>query len=321
MNALLETGQGEAVAHAQRSPVPAMIGGYLGDLVAWQFARGLHPFKAPRSKVADIFFDAGFAACLDTSLEDPARAMSDAARHGKIGGRIKVHELAKPNKDTPTAFGVYFREGVEGEKGDDWPCGARIRVEQGAVVALPPEGKLEIKECMVAALDIAKRANEALTHTFANELSDAIVAAGRSMYWASFRKAGGVYWVHETKAPRIRKLLAALEELGGFWATLQPLFGDSDGLSARNVSMAAESALEAELTELAADLAKAKEKGMRDASLEAREVRCQELTLRISLYRDALAERTTIITQRLERIRKEFGSLLKTDDDKAFELE
>lgn len=315
---MLETG-GEVVT-AKRSPVPQAMGGYMGDLVSWQFARGTHPFKARRDRVRDIFIDCGFAGCLDPKLEDAGLAMADAARHTRIGGKVNIKEFARPNKDTPTAFGVYFRGEVSGESGDEWTCGARIRVEGGSVVALEPEGKLGIKECMIAAADVAKHANEMLTHTFANELSDAIVAAGRSLYWASFRKAGGVYWLHETRAPKFRKLLDGLEDLGGFWATVQPLFGDDGDRTMRNVSMAAEGELERELEELAADLAKAKDKGMRNASLEAREVRCQEMTLRIALYHNVLAGKAAVISQRLERIRKDFGALLNVDNDQAFEI-
>lgn len=317
-----ETEGGAAVA--KRSPLNLVGDGYLGDLVAWRFARGNEPFKAKRSEVRAVFEDHGFASCLDDRRADPVQAMAEAARSTRTGARVKILELARPNKDTPTAFGVYFREKGEGEGGDDWQCGARVRCEKHAgvdlIVALPPEGKIEIKQCMTAAAEMAKRANEHLSYTFANELSEAIIAAGERCYWASFRQAGGVYWIHASRAQRIRKLLDALEQLGGFWATLQPLYGDDEGRTMRNVGMAAELSLEAELEELAADLKKAEEKGMRPATLEAREVRCQEMAIRVSLYRDVLAGKTAAITQRLDAVRARFGKLLNVSkNDSAFD--
>ena len=172
------------------------------------------------------------------------------------------------------------------------------------------------RHCKTIAAEIAKAANLRLTHTFSTELSNAIVEAGRRCFWAAFRKAGGVYWVHATHAHRLRALLDGLEQLGGFWATLQPLFGDGDGRTLKNVRAAATEALSAELDELLADLKKARDKGgMREASIEARKVRCQELVIQADLYREVLETSHAAIVQRIDQISRQFGQLLDFDAD------
>lgn len=314
MNAMIDG------ATALRSPVSSYgLGGYMGDLVAWQ----LGDFKAPRDVVQEIFERCGFAGALDPRLQDPVAALNEAARTGDKGSGIVVKPFARPNKDTPLAFGVYTRTKANGEIGDEWLCGARVRVEGARVVATSPEGKTELeadKQCLKVAVDIAERANLRLDTTLSGELSNAIVEAGRSCYWASFRKAGGVYWVHADYAPKFRGLLLALEQLGEFLPTLQPLFGDGEGMTMRNIGIAATSAMEQELEDLAADLVKAEDKGMRASTLEARELRCQQLVLRAELYREALAGKAEAIGTRLADIHARFGKLLNVNQDAAFEL-
>ncbi len=316
-------------AKALRSPVAKAIGheGYMGDLVAWQFARGGdHAFKAPRAKVQAVFKACGFAKCLDDKLSDPSAALAEATRQAKVGRGYIAQEFAKKNDDTPYAIGVYYRSGA-GEHGDEMVCGARVRIEGGGAVMREPEGGLptdadqgKAKQCAVIAAEIAKAANLRITHTFSTELSGAIVAAGKECMWASFRKAGGVYWCHADKAPRIRALLDALEPIGGFWATLQPLYGDEDGRTMRNIKSAATGALEAELDELVADLKKAQGDGMKEASIEVRRMRCQELVIRANLYRAVLESSHAGIVQRIDGISRDFSKLLDTSDtDKAFD--
>lgn len=316
-------------AKALRSPVAKATGyeGYMGDLVAWQFARGGdHAFKAPRDKVRAVFEANGFGKCLDDKLSDPAAALAEATRQGKVGRGFIAQEFAKKNDDTPYAVGIYYRSGA-GEHGDEMVCSARVRIEGGLAVVRGPEGGLptdvdqdKAKQCGIIAAEIAKAANLRITHIFSTELSGAIVAAGRECWWASFRRAGGVYWVHADKAPRFRALLDALEPLGGFWATLQPLYGDEDGRTMRNIKSAATGALEAELDELVADLKKAQADGMKEASVETRRVRCQELVIRANLYRAVLESSHAGIVQRIDGISRDYGKLLDTTEtDNAFD--
>jgi len=133
--------------------------------------------------------------------------------------------------------------------------------------------------------------------------------------WAAYRrKCGGVYFIFSSHAPRYRALLDDLEKCSGFWATVQPLFGDSDGRTMRNVTAATEYALEKELSDLREDMEKLKADGMRQHALDARVVKCQELIVRASLYRTVLAERSDLITKEVEQLRKQFRGELVIDD-------
>lgn len=310
MNAMIE-------ATAKRSPVSLATptDGYMGDLVAWRIG----DFKQKRADMERLFADCGFAGAIDSRLADPAAALAEAARTGDKGRHIVVKPFARPNKDTMLSFGVYTRNPEPGEKGDEWICGARVRVQDGAVVACGPEDGQAIAGCMEVAQDIAARAELRRVYTLNGELSTAILAAGESCMWAPFRRAGGVYWVHRDHAANMRKLLDSIEEVGEFWATLQPLMGDADGRTARNVGAAATMAMVAALEELAADLVKAEDAGMRKSTLEARELRCQQLVIQAELYREALAANAEKLNERLADIHKRFGALLNTNHDDAFE--
>ncbi len=304
----------------------------MGDLVAWRFARGGdHAFKAPRAKVEAIFLAAGFGGCLDDKLSEPAAALAEATRQAKVGRGFIAQEFAKKNDDTSYSIGVYYRDG-RGEAGDDMVCCARVRVITLGGVQLadsfPPEGGVpsfadaaKAQRCGQIAIEIAKATNLRITHTFSTELSGAIVEAGRRCFWAAFRKAGGVYWVHNGYAPRMRNLLDKLEELGWFWSTLQPLYGDDEGRTFKNVSAAATDAIADEIDELVAELKKAQDAGgMREKSVEARRVRCQELVIRADLYRTVLESSHAGIIARINTIHSNFGKLLDlSGDDAAFD--
>lgn len=323
-------------AVALRSPVAARDAtedGYMGDLVAWRFARGGdHAFKAPRDKVKAIFQAAGFGGLLDDKLSDSKLALSDAARQAHVGRGFIVQEFAKKNDDTPYAVGVYYREG-KGEAGDDMICCARVRIVTRAGVELAevfePEGGVpsfadadKAKRCQLIAAEVMKSANLRMTHTLANELSEAIVAAGRSCMWAAFRKAGGVYWVHSKHAGAVRNLLDSLETLGGFWTTLQPLFGDGEGRTLKNISAAATETIVAEIDDLVADLKKAQADGMKEKSVEARRIRCQQLVIQADLYRAVLEKSHASIVGRINTLHTDFGKLLDTSEtDNAFSTE
>lgn len=295
---------------ARRSPVPFAVGGYLGDLVSWSFGR----FIAPRSRVRQAFESHGFAACLDWDLSAPQRALMVATHSGvRYGDTYVARKLERPNKDTPAAFGVYERQATAGEGGDGWECGARVRIDSasGLAVVRPPEGKVEIKGCVEVAEQIARRCNELLGNVENQELSAAVVAAGRSVYWANFRRAGGAYWVPSGGAPRLRALFDELEGLGQFFPTLQPLFADDGGRTTRNVGFAAEEALRAELEELTADLALADGGELKRRGIETRIAHCREVLIRCESYREALSSKADSIAQAIDQLMTKFGRLIE----------
>jgi hypothetical protein len=310
MNAGTQQARGLHKTGQRRSPVPAATGGYLGDLVTWRFGA----FKAPRKAVHDLFRRLGFESCLAWDLSSPGRALQTASVNGiKFGERIVARPLERPNRDTPVAIGVYERQGKPGEGGDDLVCGARVRIQSATdtAIALPPEGKPGLPECLRVAEDIAKRANELIDHVENQELSHALVAAGNESFWAPFRSRGGVYWVPATKAETIRELFDSIEKLGEFFATIQPLFGDDSGRTARNIGGAAAEAVKAELDEILEGIELAKDGKLQRKGIITRIEHCQELMIRVEAYRLALAEKAVSFGSTIERAMTQFNTMIE----------
>lgn len=302
----------------------------VGFLVAWQFARPGYnegEFDVERKVVEQLFTEHGFAGALDASCADPVQALKQAAASGKKGSRIMVEPIELKGKDAPLVMGVYFQLArPEDQGGDEWVLAGRVRIEGGACVVradAPVQLSAEQQRaCLKVAEDVATRANHLLTRTRNNELSQSILAAGRSCFWAPFRKAGGVYWVPGGDAAlRLSALLLALEKVGLFWPTVQPLFADVGGLTLRNVGAAAESTMLSEIKQLTDELAKAEAgKPMRESTVQARRQRCQQLVVQASVYRSVLAERAGVFAEALKDVHNRLGVLVgEIGDDSAFD--
>ncbi len=315
-----------------RSPIRSVDTDSVGYLVAWQFARpGFDEgeFDVERSVVEALFAKHGFAGALDACRADPVDALKTAAGRGKRGPHIMVEQIEIKGKDAPLVMGVYYQlPRAEELGGDEWILGARVRVEGGTCVVRTDQASVPVLAteqyiaCAKVACDVANRANRLMTHTQNTELGHAILEAGRSCFWAPFRKAGGVYWVPAgERAENFRRLLLALEPVGLFWPTVQPLFGDADGLTVRNLGAAAESALLGEIKDLTAELDRAEGgKAMRESTVQARRTRCQQLVIQAEVYRSVLAAKTDAFGTALKAVHDRFGKLIgEIGDDSAFD--
>lgn len=290
--------------------------GYLGDMVAWTFGQASDgkEFAAPRAAVERVFDEAGFDPEEMLLGGEPGRMLAWAPRSGGIrfGKGQFVRELARPNKDTPLALGVYERTAIRGEAGDDWQPGARVRIVNGVAEAMSPEGLVEIPACLETAKRIAARANYLIDHVCNQELSAAVVRAGHESSWALFRRGtGGAYWVPPHSTEKVRGLLDALEKFGGFWPIVQPLFGDSDGRTGANVHQAALASLLAELAEVSADLENADE--LKKKTLEARVDRCRAIVIRANHYAQALKGDLAKVIADVAEVSSKYEKLISYD--------
>lgn len=302
--------------------MPVAVGGYLGDLVAWRFGE----FSAPRRAIVSLFSNLGFQAAFEHDLSDPGRALATAFRAGIDYGRLLVAKpMDRPNKDTEYAVGVYVREPRDGEGGDDFKCGARVRVgADGKVVALEPDGGVPEARCLACAEQIAARANRLVECVENEELSHALVQVGRSLSWAKFRQSGGVYWVPAQNAARFRTLFDRLDALDQpLWLTVQPLFGDDAGRTMRNVGGAASAAIAEQIEKLRAELELAKTGKYGKRGLETRIASCREVVIQANLYSEVLATELGGIETTLAGIGDEFLKVIADLDgrDGAFEIE
>lgn len=241
---------------------------------------------------------------------NPAKALKKAVRITPEGRDLIVKQMVKKKSDTSAAFAVYRKFSVEGEKGDNWVPGARIRIVNGVAVALGMAGADgPDPACIPLAEKIAAKTNEMIESVTNTELSNALTHAGRNLaYWATYRrKMGGVWFVLAKFSPSFRELLQGLAQFGGFYPIIQPLFVDNSGHTKKNVSYAAEGVLEAELKRLNTELKRAIDDGkMRETTVEKRIVEVDDLLARADLYSSLLVGRAEDIKAKAVEVKEKF---------------
>jgi len=285
---------------------------HIGDLVTWNFA----DVDVDRGTVRAIFDAEGFSGMVPNL--DPESALSRAAGEVREPASLFVARFAKPNKDSPVAFGVYVRKAVAGESGDDHACGARVRVDpnSGLVVALPPENGVGDGDALEHAAAIASKANHLLTYARAKDLGSAQVTVLKALGGIPFRDKGGVYLLPPAACERWARIATGLEKCGVSPVRVEMHDAPSNVAAA---SGAAKSALEGELMELRADLEKASAEGMRDSSMKSRVASCDALMARAELFRNVLRNSADGIEQKILAVKSRFRRALAGDLD-AFDL-
>jgi hypothetical protein len=299
----------------------------IGVEVSWSFGGGTaDAVKVPRGRVNEALCQRGFDSLPD---KDESDALKHAARISRPGRAHIVRELARPNKDTPIAIGVYRVDEVEGEGGDEVGCGARVRFENGSAVCLAPEGKLADPGCMDIGQRIAVTANE-LAHTAYNkDLSDHLLSVGYRLNWISRRQnKGGVYFLlarqNTVESARAERFVALLRDLSNISrATRNSERFNCEAievypkpLANETITGAAKSSFQAEVDRLAKELDRMLTAGnMRESTAGKRADECDEIIQRAEQYREWLKESTDVLAGRLTTIRDRFRSAF----DKAAE--
>ncbi len=196
----------------------------LGIEVSWSFGHGQSDaVELPRADVRDCFFAAGLDANHYVEAIDEDDALRRAARYAKQSKRIVVRPLARPRKDTPRAYGIYARDERDGEAGDGWKCGARVRMSGLNAVCLPPEGSATSDpDCKQVGDEMAARANVVLDNCQNVDISNALCALGYASIWVNRRRnSGGVYLIRSDsdesreRAEKFVKVLKGIAKLSG----------------------------------------------------------------------------------------------------------
>jgi len=286
------------IRQAQRRMATAG-GRHIGDIVGWNTER----INVSRERARALLKPEGFDhLILDV---DPATALSRAAGEVKRPSGILVQPFANPNGDTPASFGIYVRKSGGGEAGDQYPCGARCRVDLAAsrVVSLPPDGAPGLEEAMAHAENIAAHANHLIAHCETKDISGALVAMVKALSGVPLRNRGGMYLLPPSSCERWQRLKPALEELRIEPITIVMHDAPDNIATAKS---AAQGALEADIGELLKDLEKATTDGMRQDALTRRVQFCNELVAKAELYRGVLAGVSDKITAKVKELQDSF---------------
>lgn len=306
--------------------------GMLGDLVFWDF----YNVRVSRLALRDVFAQHGFVTKPTGApyVMSDERSVGDAIMRarGTDGQRgVKVVPFKQPEKDTPASLGFYWHEGKAHEVGDEFPCGARVRAENGKAVACEPANgpdprlnEEQVQKCRAAAEFVAKRANELMNAVDSNELSTAMCAAGSASGWVTYRRnLGGLWFIYEDGSNRranFRSLVNAVEKLcgGSFVPTVNALIVDEDGINMSTAHRAMGWALEDELQDLVKKLEAARKPTTRTSTIEERIGECQALIIRANIFRSMLEDKADTVADKVRKLKDEFGALLDPTSSNAF---
>lgn len=192
---------------------------FLGVEVSWNMGDLATDIAIPREQ-----FEALFMAVTNRKEFFKAIVAEDsltvAAKLGwsyqlRIDSRtISVKQLSKPDKDTPLAFGVFYRVSLEGER-DKWELGARVRVQDGKAVVCPPADETEYpnEAAQKWGEAMAEYANTCQVTAYNYHVSHALLDLGDELGWVSRRVSGGVYFLPGDAGERFMAVLDGLEAL------------------------------------------------------------------------------------------------------------
>lgn len=307
---------------------------FLGVEVAWNMGEQATDLAIPRGQFEELFKNVTSRKQFFKTItaED---SLTVAAKLGwslqlKIDPRtISVKQLSKPDKDTPLAFGVYYRVSIEGER-DKWELGARVRVNDGTVVVCPPADETEFPD------EAAKRWGEAMA-TYANEcfgtafnyhISHALLDLGDELGWVSRRVSGGVYFLPGDSGEKFTHVLDGLAALTNekpvkFEGSAIPQYADPRTLS--TWKRRTEQTFEGELDQLNARLADmVSSDKTRESTFDTKVFECAELLLKADRYASILQERLGPLKEKIDAVKAKFASAKaelqasKGKADKAF---
>lgn len=271
------------------------------------------------SKLRDVTRTEARALFAAANLEDliPAdlaleTALTRAAGEGKTP---KGYESRRgEGKGLEGVFFFYRVTPGVGEQGDNFSAGARVKIENGQIVALAPEGSAADDVALSWAQDVARRAERLTTHIEARDLSTALCRAADKLNAYPVRASGGIYFAHPSSRTRWSALAAGLGAMGFAPITIPMYAADPDSVAAGAATVAG--GLESELSSLAEDMEKA-ERGMRGDALERRVKMTEDLLSRALMFRDILADAAAGIEKRAADIQAAFQVALDREREES----
>jgi hypothetical protein len=286
----------------------------MGVELSWSFGYGsAEAVTIPRNVAERIIERNGFTPAVHLPRMDASRALKQAAKLAPKSKTLVVKELARPNSDSPRVYGVYTRTARDGEKGDGWTMGARVRAVGDCVNWLPPEGTHEYgsKEAKRVAQEMNRRANLLVDNVFNQDLSNAFTSIGSELGWINRRRnSGGVYYMNNSRsaATLVRLLLDFKAETASqhpsrhFVPEIIEVYPQP--LAKATITAAATYHFDARIRTLVEQLKKAATEGtMRDKTLTARADEAQRLIDQAAEYQELLAGGAKEIAEKLDIVR------------------
>lgn len=292
---------------------------FLGVEVSWDMGDSTTDMVIPRERFEQLFIEAGADPLMFDPRPTPENSLPRASRIGwshqlQINPRtISVKQLSRPDKDTPLAFGVFFRISVEGER-DRWELGARVRIgATGLAEVRPPADEVDYPDegAKRWAIAISDYANACPTTAFNTHLSDALIAFGEQLGWVTRRASGGVYFLPGEAGERFVQVLDGLELLTRdnnvkFLGSATPQYADPRTLQTwqRRAQITFETEI-ATLTEKLRDMSS--RDNVREGSFDLRVAECAALINRAEQYASVLQDQLGPLVSQLGALKAQFG--------------
>jgi hypothetical protein len=285
---------------------------HIGDIVSYDATA----LRIQRTELGELFETHGHTDLIPATIE-PSVALSRAAGKPLPKG-LMTKAFGKPKKDTSYAVGVYVLVPKDGEAGDAFQCGARVRIENGSAVALPPEGEAPVSECLEVAERIAKDANELIHYAETTDVTAAVVSVITGPYRGiAMRRRGGVYFVRPEFSAPWQALALGLAKYG-FKDLSYPMAGD--GRSQKAAAHMVRHSLEQELADLRKQLSELDSgtRGTRDSTVEKRVADCEALVSKAELYESILGDWLGEVRSGIDRVKGAFERREKLEADDLF---
>lgn len=192
---------------------------FLGVEVSWDMGDLSTDMTIPRAKFVELFQSAGVSKKFfrEITIEGSLLVAAGIGWSAPLridSKTISVKQLSKPDKDTPLAFGVYYRISGEGER-DRWELGARVRVQEGRAVVCPPQDEIDYpsESARKWGEAMAEYAEACKTIAFNHHISHSLRDLGEELGWISRRVNGGVYFLPGDAGEKFMAVLDGLELL------------------------------------------------------------------------------------------------------------
>lgn len=294
---------------------------FLGVEVSWDMGENAVDMHIPRDQFEELFCSAGATEDLFRPRQTPENNLPKASRIGwsyQLGidsKTITVKQLSRPDRDTPLAFGVYYRISVEGER-DRWELGARVRVSKatGQVEVHPPQGAMQFpsEDAKTWGQAMADYANRSEYTAYNGHVSDMLILFGNRLGWVSRRVSGGVYFLPGELGERFITVLDGLENLTAdakvrFEGNVTPQYADPRTLQTwkRRTSQSFDQEI-ASLTERLKDMTS--RPNVRESSFDLRVAECGALIQRAEQYSAVLQDHLAPLKAALEKLKTQFGN-------------
>jgi hypothetical protein len=223
-----------------KSVLVAKGGDHLGDLVFWTLADA----RVDRTTLESLWKGAGLDVALLPEEPTAEKALKQAVREAQVGQRDRLIRLGL-DSESEIVFAVVRETRDVGNV--TYHQEARVHLDRASEAVTSDANSHDIIQSVVAAYRTLRT-----THT-TDDVRRAIVKALGTWAAVTMREGGGVYWVPSVYAAELRRLQAAIEQIGTSKVHVLPVHQSAE--ADRALGEIATASLEAELAQLQTEIA------------------------------------------------------------------